>query len=187
MNDEEDRQTSGHTGRKPKKRRPADNRTPVLFYLVILFAAAFLLLLLSYFMQQRNNAETISGLTDTSISAVQSLDNLISSRDALIEQVDELEDQLQVLEQEVLSLKDSLDTAQADAVTLEKQVSAMDYLRRIQSFYNAGTYKSARIVIEAFQASGLEEFLPTTAIYQTEANTVRSPAEEYQKILEALY
>ncbi|MCD7946989.1 MAG: hypothetical protein LUG13_01655 [Oscillospiraceae bacterium] len=187
MKDEEDHQADAPADRNPRKKKSSDKRNPVLLYLVILFAAAFLLLLMSYFMQQRNNAETISGLTDTSISAVQSLDNLISSRDALSEQVDALEDQMQALEEEVASLQKSLETAQADAVTLEKQVSAMDYLRRIQSFYNAGSYKSARIVIEAFQSSGLETFLPTQSTYQTEANSVRSPAEEYAKILEALY
>ena len=171
----------------PSKRGRGPKRNPLLWYLVILFAVAFLLLLLSYFMQMRNNAETINGLKDTSISAVQTLDNLIASRDKLLAQVDELEDQHKQLEEENAALEEALSQATAQGETLERQVQALDYLRRIQSFYTSGSYRSARMVIEAFQAAGLEDALPTEGAYQNDSGSVPSPADEYKAIYDALY
>lgn len=161
-------------------------RNPVLLYLVILFAAAFLLLLMSYRMQQRANSETISGLQKTSSSAVESLDLLIEERDALKTQVEELEKARQALEDELKQAEADLQNARKANDTQKQQLIAMDYFRRIQSFYTAGAYHSARIVIESFQAAGLEDLLPTETYYQNKDSSVLSPAEEYKKIVEAL-
>lgn len=161
-------------------------RNPVLLYLMVLFAAAFLLLLMSYLMQQRANSETISGLQKTSSSAVESLDLLIEERDALKIQVEDLERERQALEDALAQSEKDLEKAVKENDVQQQQLIAMDYFRRIQAFYTAGAFHSARIVIESFQAAGLDQLLPTDAYYQNKDSSVLSPAEEYQKILDAL-
>lgn len=178
--DNQERARLQHDAEHAKPRK----KGAVLIYLVVLFAAAFLLLLLSYFMQQRTNQDALAGLTETSTSAVQSLDNLIKERDALKAEAIVQETRLAALEQEVAAAKSA---ATEGTKALQDAVSAMDYLRRIQQFYTAKSYNSARAVIEKFVASGLVSALPTESTYQNESNTVLSPAAEYQRIYDALY
>ena len=68
----------------------------MLSYLVILFAVAFLLLLLAYFQQQRINADTSNALQQ-SVSAVQSIQNLMTDNETLRSQVADLEEQVETL------------------------------------------------------------------------------------------
>lgn len=83
-----------------------------LVYLVILFAAAFLLLLLSFLMQHRANQETIDGLTNTSNSALQSLNDLIEQKDALQAQVQQLQEENATLQGALSDQEQELEEAQ---------------------------------------------------------------------------
>lgn len=61
---------------------------------------------------------------------------------------------------------------------------AMDWFWRIQRELSRGRYGSARSLVEAFQATGLEDCLPTDHPADPEGP---SPAEQYQEILAVLY
>ena len=59
-------------------------RMPVAGYMLILFIAAFLLLLLAFFQQQRASSDTIQGLQE-SVSAMTSVQDLMTERDELLD------------------------------------------------------------------------------------------------------
>ena len=158
-------------------------KNPVLLYLVILFAAAFVLLLMSYRMQQRANQVAMENLQQTSNSATQSLENLITERDALSEQVDEMQTQLD-------DLQDQLKSAQADKKTLEqkseelsRQLKAMEYFWQIDDYYARGYYTQAKALIVTVEEQGLQTALPSE---NTTGTDRFSPAQRYQEIRDAL-
>ena len=152
-------------------------------YLTILFAAAFLLLLLSYLMQQRTNSETIEGLKQ-SVSAMQSIDSLQKEKEGLESQVALLEEQVAHLEGQVSALQNETAALQSAAEEQAHAAEAMDWFWRIQRELSRGRYGSARSLVEAFQATGLEDCLPTDHPADPEGP---SPAEQYQEILAVLY
>ena len=90
------------TQQEPKRRSSASlqhqaehtrtrRRISVMGYLLVLFAAAFLLLLLAYFQQQRINADTSNALQQ-SVSAVQSIQNLMTDKVTLLSQLANLDE-----------------------------------------------------------------------------------------------
>ena len=95
------------TQQEPKRRSSASlqhqaehtrtrRRISVMGYLLVLFVAAFLLLLLAYFQQQRINTDTNNALQQ-SVSAVQSIQNLMADNETLRSQVADLEEQVETL------------------------------------------------------------------------------------------
>lgn len=158
-------------------------KVSVLSYLTILFAAAFLLLLLSYFMQQRTNEQAISGLKDTSNSALQSIDNLIEEKDALAQQVNDLQNQLS--EQKGLTAQKNTDASllQEKVNAAQAQLQAMDWFWRIQRAFSRENYGDCRDLIAAFTASGLVPSLPDTALSGYDGP---SPFQQYQEIVNLL-
>lgn len=160
-------------------------KSHVLIYLVILFAAAFLLMLFSYLMQQRQNSQSISDLSK-SVSAVQSLEELIKEKDRLEEEAGALEAQVAGLGEIVARQQAQLEAAAAQAETQSKTLAAMDYLREIQEQYALKRTKAVKALIETFEATPYVDFLPTEAVYQDEEGTVLSPAALYQSIKEAV-
>ena len=173
--EEKQEHESGGLQHAAEHERP-HKRLSVMNYLTILFAAAFLLLLLSYLMQQRTNSETIEGLKQ-SVSAMQSIDSLQKEKEGLESQVALLEEQVSALQNETAALQS---TAEDQAHAAE----AMDWFWRIQRELSRGRYGSARSLVEAFQATGLEDCLPTDHPADPEGP---SPAEQYQEILAVLY
>ena len=87
-----------------------------------------------------------------------------------------------------VSAMQSIDSLQKEKEGLESQVAhaaeAMDWFWRIQRELSRGRYGSARSLVEAFQATGLEDCLPTDHPADPEGP---SPAEQYQEILAVLY
>lgn len=160
----------------------AHKKVSVLGYLAILFAAAFFLLMMSYLQQQRNNEEVISGLKN-SASAVQSIENLIVEKESLTQQVSALEREKAQLEKDLQIAKDAGEDHLRTSTNQQKQLEAMDYLRKIQELYAIQYYRQARALITSFQAAGLEGALPTTSQVADEP----SPAETYREIYTALY
>ena len=163
--EEKQEHESGGLQHAAEHERP-HKRLSVMNYLTILFAAAFLLLLLSYLMQQRTNSETIEGLKQS-----------VSAMALLEEQVAHLEGQVSALQNETAALQSAAEE-QAHAA------EAMDWFWRIQRELSRGRYGSARSLVEAFQATGLEDCLPTDHPADPEGP---SPAEQYQEILAVLY
>lgn len=170
-----------HSGQEPahlqhaaEHERPR-GKTHVMSYLVILFAAAFLLLLLSYLMQQRSNQETIDGLK-TSVSTMQSVEDLIEDNQLLHNQVSEMEAQINTLTQ-------SRQALEAQVQDQDQALTAMDWLWRIQRAYSKGSKKDARELVDQFEATGLSHALPQTALSGVDGP---SPAEQYNALLDAL-
>jgi len=152
------------------------HRLNVVGYLAILFAAAFLLLGFAYLQQQRINEETTDALKNSS-SAVQSIQDLMEENVTLKDQVEELEEQLAALEADSQKKDQQLD-AQA------KEAQAMQWFWQIDDYYVRGAYRSARSLIQDFEAAGLKEALPQE---NTTGTDRFSPAQRYQEIYDALY
>ena len=180
--EEKQEHESGGLQHAAEHERP-HKRLSVMNYLTILFAAAFLLLLLSYLMQQRTNSETIEGLKQ-SVSAMQSIDSLQKEKEGLESQVALLEEQVAHLEGQVSALQNETAALQSTAEDQAHAAEAMDWFWRIQRELSRGRYGSARSLVEAFQATGLEDCLPTDPPADPEGP---SPAEQYQEILAGLY
>lgn len=158
-------------------------KNPVLLYLVILFAAAFVLLLMSYLMQQRSNQAAMDNLQQTSNSAVQSLENLITERDTLATQAEELEKQLDQLKADLKDAQTDAQALQQQSDTLSRQLKAMEYFWQIDDYYARGYYTQARALIETVEEQGLQTALPTE---NTTGTDRFSPAQRYQEIRDAL-
>lgn len=157
-------------------------KVSVMSYLAILFFAAFFLLLLSYFMQQRTSEQTISGLQD-SVSAMQSVENLIEDNKALHQRVDEMQAELDELTRNNTSLDNDRRTQAELNAKLQDQLTAMDWLWRIQRAYSRGSRSDCRALVDQFEASKLASSLPDIVL----AGVVGpSPAEQYAALLDAL-
>ena len=171
------------TQQYPRPRRRAGRASPVTGYLAILFAAAFLLLLWAYFQQQRSNAEATDALKQ-SVSAVQSIQDLIADNDALRLENEAMKEQLETLKDDNKALKDQL-FAEADArARQEATVAAMDWFWQIDEAYVRGRYALCRQLIEELRQSGYEDFLPDTKFTD---NSRYSPKARYEEICGALY
>jgi len=155
----------------------------VISYIAILFAAAFLLLLLSYLMQLRTSSETISGLTD-SLSALQTLDDVIERNEELENEVALLRDSIEA-QTNASEARETL--LRQEVETLRRETEALDCLRDIQELYATGYYKKARALIQEFEAAELPQYLPRQIRYQNEDLSRLSPFLEYQQICNALF
>ncbi len=160
----------------------AKKKVSVVGYLAILFAAAFLLLLLSYFMQHRSSEETINDLTN-SMNNLQSLGNLVDQNKALLEKNQTLQDELTETQAALKDAQAALKGYEADDDILQDQLTAMDWLWRIQRAYSRGDKREAKNLAQAFEVSGLSSALPKTPLAQSEGP---SPAEQYTALLAAM-
>ena len=172
---------SGHRRGSPGqvRRQQRHSRRSVFQYLAILFAAAFLLLLLAYVMQQRveRAQDQIDDLQASSDSALQTLENIIAERDKLKEENEALSGDLQQAWQDVQQ-------AQAQLEEQERSLQAMDWFWRIQRQFSRGYTSAARELAEAFEASGLVDALPDTAVAEPDGP---SPAQQYQELYDLLF
>lgn len=190
----EEQSISNTTGRGTPRSPRRRHRPSILGYLVVLFTAAFLLLLLSYFMQQRRNDQAVIDGLQQSISAMQSVDlmreenrALQAERDALQKDLDEAQKKLEELEQlrGQLSAQEEQTALQQQARSEAEQTAlALDWLWRIEREYFQGRRSNARKLIQAFQETGLEQWLPSSPMVDEQ---YRSPLEQYQAIYNILF
>lgn len=129
----------------------------VVWYLLILFIAAFLLLLLSYFMQQRANQQDLVDIKN-SVSALQTLDNLIADRDQLQEENASLKNQCTQLQDALDAARQEAKAAGEQAGQSQEQIIALHRLNVIRTLYNSGKYQRARDIIAQYDQQ-LEEQL----------------------------
>lgn len=181
MNDQ-DKQRRAHLQHEAEHAKP-HKKVSVMSYLAILFAAAFLLLLLSYFMQQRSNEAAFSGLKDSSQSALQSVQNLLSENDELHDRVDQMDQQLEQAQKELEQAQAEAKAAQAAQNEQRFQLQAMDWFWRIQRAYSRSSRSEARELTDQFEQSGLPKYLPNESLSGVDAP---SPAEQYKALLEAM-
>ena len=186
MSQEPEKQSGEQAGLQhaAEHEKPARNGNHVMTYLVILFGAAFLLMLFSYLMQQRQNAENINTLSQ-SVSAVQSLEDLIKEKDDLEDQVLSLKDSIEDLQRELDDTKTQLSQVQAENALQDAAIRALDQLRYLEELYGKKHYKACREQIDAFLAEGLDACLPDTTGITGE--DVPSPVQRFKTIYDALY
>ena len=155
------------TPEQQQPRRKA-NRPALFAYMVALFSVAFLLLVMSYFMQQRRDDQQLieEGLQKNA-SALQITQSVQKQNEALRQQVANLEAELAARDEQQ-----------------EQVTHAMDWLWRIQREYFQRRYSSARQMIEAFEESGLKQFLSAEPLTDPE---YRSPLEQYEAIYDSLF
>ena len=171
-------------------RAKSHGRRSALTYLAILFAAAFILLLLAFFMQQRNNRQALDQLSD-SMTAFDSIEQLIEDNETLRAQVQELEEQTAELEEQLAQAQtelDSLNTLTANLTLMQERLTqAMDLFWQINEAYVRGRYALCRELIEQMEdtshGSALKESLPTESTTDTDRF---SPADRYQEIYDAV-
>ncbi len=169
---------------------PDNRRAPVFLYMTILFAAAFLLLLLSYFMEARSNQAHVETLTDSSTTAIRSLETILEQQDALQEEVFTLTDQLEDLEiahqSEIADLENQLDTLQAQLTQSEQALEALDWLSQMEALYAQGEDEALLLLMEEFKAAGLSEFLPSSSLHMTEGAGYSAPIMRYWELQQAM-
>lgn len=159
-----------HQAEHSRSRRP-----PVLSYLVILFAVAFLLLLIAYFQQQRMNSETSDALKQ-SVSAVGAIENMMNDNETLRQEVEDLKN-------DYLELKERYTDEATARSELEGQSIALDYLWRIQRYWDRGNRSEALALVEQLEDSGYASSLPRTSPSGAEG---ASPMDQYNALLDAL-
>jgi len=177
------------TGRSKLTHGQQQRRQKSVFqYITILFGAAFLLLLFTFVMERRQNEllqqqnqQQIDTLQQSSVSAVQSLNNLVSENDALKEKVQELEDAKAQLEGKVAGLEMQNTDLTAK---LDKTSSAMDWFWQIDEAYARGKYSLCRSLIRSLEDAGLADSLPTESVTD---NGRFSPADRYQEIYDKVF
>lgn len=141
---------------------PKSKSRPVTIYLSVLFCVALLLLLISFVMQQRNHI----ALQDLNESITQTQD------------VADLQLENQRLKYE-LEAKANLEKQVEEK---DKEAQALEWLRQIEGAIRR-SYTTARELAEAFEATGLQESLPTESVVEG----ADSPAETYESIHNMLF
>lgn len=164
---------SGKPQRQGERSRPT--KASALGYLAILFAVAFLLLLFAYFQQRRSSSETSDAL-NRSVSAVSTIETMMTDNDALRQEVN-------ALKEENLSLKEQYQAESQARGQQDSAVVALDYLWRIQRFWDRGNREEALALVNEFEAGGYAASLPATSPSGAAGN---SPLEQYNALLDAL-
>lgn len=168
--------------RQADRVKPGSKRS-VITYMMILFIAAFFMLLLAYFMQQRNAEETIDGLK-TSMSAMQTAQEVYEENAALKDQLNALEDELQAAQNQISGLEQNNSLLQQEKDGLDRTAQAMDWFWQINEAFVRGRNTLCRQLIESLNSAGLADCLPRQSITNNERF---SPYDRYQEIYNALY
>ena len=158
---------------EPEEESSTPGKKPVIIYIMVLFIAAFLLMAWSFASHQRNNTEAL-GRLQSSVTAMQEVQDLQDQVIALQKQLSELEDAMEDQTNELSENKESLEA-------LKPQIEGMSLLYALQQHYSAGNLAACRACMEAFEAGGYEETLP-----QLPEEGVTPPADRYRQLKEAV-
>lgn len=120
---------------------------PVVVYIMILFIAAFLLMALSFLMHQRSNTE-VAGKLQSSVSALQEMQNLQ-------EQVRQLQEELEESQAAADAFQDASETARNQASALEEKLSrtvtAMNWFCQLNEAYILEEPETCRTILEKLE------------------------------------
>ena len=140
---------------------PQNKQKPVYVYICILFVAAAMLIVISLLMQRSSHQEMI-GQLQTSVNAIEALQESQVQNTELLGQVEDLEEQVADL------------TAAAEEST--KVTEALQWLAIIEQQYSLEEYATCFESMEKFKLSGTVDYLPQD---NTLTETALSPAERY--------
>lgn len=142
-------------------------------YISILFGAAFLLMMMTYFMEQREAAEILQGLR-TSVSGMQSVEEMYQENAQLKDQLKELELELNESHETVEDLEQDLAETQHSLEDSKLSLEAMDWFWQVKSAYMQEDWELSWELMGEMEH--LSTHLPTVS--QT-ANGSFSPAHTY--------
>ena len=146
----------------------------VFLYILLLFSAAMLLMCLSSLIHQRNNTEALGEL-QSSVSVMREVQNLQ-------EKIIDLQEARQTLQNQLKEARTEQEEASGRAEAEHRRAEALRRLYLIQMQYQAGLYRACEASIEAFEAEGLSDSLPT----ESPGNGVISPLDCYRQLQEAV-
>lgn len=156
----------GQAPQKEEKAKKASKSRPVTVYMGVLFVVVFLLLLMSFFMQQRSQ----QALEDLHAS-------MSTSQDVASLQMDK-----QRLEFELQQSKEDLEEAQKALEDQAKEAQALEWLRQMEAAART-SYESLKELVEAFEESGLADYLPTESVVEG----AKAPADAYRTLYAIIY
>ena len=176
---EKDENKTAETAEVSKEVKQKKSERSVVRYISVLFAAAFVLLLVTFMMEARQYQQAMSesqaqieDLNDKNNSAVNRLNDTIEENEKLKQQLAEYEEHRS-------TWFDEKEQLQAYAFDMKKTTQAMDWFWQIDEAYTQKRYTLAQQLIEKFEATGLQELLPTLSSTGTDR---LSPAERYAEI-----
>lgn len=167
---------------EPSKNLRSEKTAPVVNYIALLLIAAFLLLFMTYLMEQRQSAEILDGLR-TSVSAMQSVENLYDENNFLLDENNKLQQDLFIEEQLVGNLQDQITSLTKDLETANTSWQAMDLFWQVNEAYVLGKYTLAKELMTKMEASDLDLYLPLENVSETGRY---SPKLRYEEIREKL-
>lgn len=144
---------------------------PVYVYIIILFVAAAMLIVVSLLAHQRSNEQVIGEL-QTSVNALQ---NLQESQELNMQ----LKDQIEDYEEQIQDYEVQLSDAETEGETAAATIEALQWLGIIEQLYGAEEYTTCLETIDKFKASGTMNYLPTD---NTLTETAVSPAQRLADI-----
>lgn len=164
----------------PKKDK--GKSAPVVNYISLLLLASFLLLFMTFLMENRQSEEMLDSLR-SSVSAMQSVENLYEENADLLEETARLQQELYKEQQEHMLLKKEMEKAEQQIQMGDIQVLAMDWFWQIDEAYVLKRNELALNLILSVEQMNLDAYLP----YENLSDTERfSPAHRYAEIKQAL-
>jgi len=156
---------------QPSPAQQHRSKKSVFQYLAILFAAAFLLLLFTFVMEKRQyeqrqeqSEEQIDDLQQSTISAANSLNELLAENEKLRQQVGELTAGLEQSEEDRQLLIKNVEDLSREKAAKEKAVKALDWFWQIDEAYVRGRFSKCRELIQSIEDAGLVGYLPQESI-----------------------
>lgn len=176
-----ERRDSSPAPEKVDTPKSSGGKKPVIVYIFVLFIVALLLMIWSLFSHQRSNTEAL-GQLQTSVSAMQEVQELQNQVITLQKELAEAQDALSTAEKERDLLDQSLSESQESADLLRRISDANYYLYALQQKYLLQDYDACREIIQAMEDGGMVELLSDGG----SAADVTSPALRYQELKEAV-
>lgn len=163
--------------------KQSGGRKPVIVYIFVLFAVAFLLMIWSLFSHQRSNTEALGEL-QTSVSTMQEVQGL---QEQVIQLQQDLAEAQKALDK---AREEAAETAAADGAllterdSLERQLTALTALYRLQQLYAARDLEACRAQISELESGALLDSLD--ALSREKNWNVTPPSERYLELKEAV-
>ena len=176
------------TASAPEKKCAASGgKKPVIVYILVLFLVAFSLMVLSLLVHQRSNAEAM-GRLQSSVSAMQEVQELqnrvIQLQEELAEVKEQLEQEQEAAETAAAAARDETGALLTERDSLEAQVAALTALYRLQQLYAARDLESCEAEISALESGSLLDSLD--AVSRERDWSVTPPSERYLELKEAV-
>lgn len=162
-------------GAEPMENPTPTGKKPVVVYIMVLFIAAFLLMAWSFASHQKSNTEAL-GRLQSSVGAMQEVQELQEQVIALQKELAEAEKRLEELEDETATQQTAIDS-------LEQERDAMELLYTLQQQYSAQDYAACQQTIALIDENGYEQ---TGAFPRLSGGSVARPEDRYRQLKEAV-